>query len=357
MLKRNLHGATLAMVIGATTLSVPARADVAYVSNEKGGVSVVDLATLKVTKDIDVGGTTPRGIGVTADGAYIVTANKGTNDMSVIDAKTGTIVRRIPLGPSPEFLRVYRNLVFVTYEPSSSGPPGPEKPAAEKPAAKGGKADDDDDKIPAEIAIVDPMSGKILRSIKSGIETEGIEFTPDGTHIITTNEGDETLSIDDVETGRHVRTVSTREIGRRPRGIVATPDRKGYVVTFESSSSMALLDDKFALVKSVPTKTGPNGVTYDPTGSLLVVAAARASTLQFFDAKTLMVVKEVPIGSRCWHFTYTADGGRILVACGRSDDLQVINTKDYTLEAKVSGLKLPWGVVTFPKGHGTLDAP
>ena len=84
---------------------------------------------------------------------------------------------------------------------------------------------------------------------------------------------------------------------------------------------------------------------------------AVASTLQIFDAKTFEVVKEAELGQRCWHFTYTPDGSKILAACGRSNDLRVIDAKDYTVSAPIPDAKTPWGVVTYPKGYGSLDTP
>jgi YVTN family beta-propeller protein len=335
------------LCLNGVLAGLAAAADVAYVTNENGGVTVVDIATSKIVKEFDVGGKTPRGIGITKDGRYVLTANKNSGDMSVIDAQTGKVVRRVPLGPGPEFLRVYGDKALVTYEPD------------------GMKEDDDDDEdgdkdekpIPAHIAVVDIASGRILLSFQSGVETEGIEFSPDGKLIVTTNEGDEAVSVHNAADGKVVRTIDTKPYGKRPRGLAALPGGKGYVVTFENSSSLAVLDADFNVIQKVATKMGPNGVAFDPTGKLMLVAAARAGLLQIFDATTYALVKEVPIGRRCWHFTYTPDGSKILVACGRTDDLQVIDAKTFTPTTSIAGFKLPWGVVTYPKAHGSLDIP
>ncbi len=320
--------------------------DVAYVSNENGGVSVVDIATLKVIKEIDVGGKTPRGIGLTKDGRYLVTANKTSGDMSVIDTQTGEVVKRIALGPGAEFLRVHGDKAFVTYEPEGM---------RDDDEKKGDK--ENEKELPAQIAIVDIAAGKVLVTFASGVETEGMEFSADGKRVLTTNEGDETVSIYNIADGKHLRTVSTKAVGKRPRGLAALPGGKGYVVTFENSSNLVVFDEDFNVIKNVPTKAGPNGVAFDPTGKLMVVSAARASALQVFDASTYALIKEAPIGKRCWHFTYTPDATKILVACGRTNDLQVVDAKTFAPAAPIVGFNLPWGVVTFPKANGSLDVP
>lgn len=129
------------------------------------------------------------------------------------------------------------------------------------------------------------------------------------------------------------------------------------MVTFENSSNLVVFDEDFNVIKNVPTKAGPNGVAFDPTGKLMVVSAARASALQVFDASTYALIKEAPIGKRCWHFTYTPDATKILVACGRTNDLQVVDAKTFAPAAPIVGFNLPWGVVTFPKANGSLDVP
>ena len=73
-----------------------------HVSNGRGGsVSVIDVATEKLTDTIANVGTRPWGIAVSSDGQKLYTANGPSNDVSVIDLATKTVVKRIPAGQSP----------------------------------------------------------------------------------------------------------------------------------------------------------------------------------------------------------------------------------------------------------------
>jgi YVTN family beta-propeller protein len=244
--------------------------------------------------------------------------------------------RRIPLGPSPEFVRMRGDTAYVTYEPSALN-------------ASGAR--------PAEVAVINPRTGSIVRRMPSGIETEGLAFSGDGSTVAATNEGDETLTISDANTGAQIRKVDTRQFGARPRGIARLPNDGGYAVTFESSSTLAIFDNAFNLVRKVSTGTGPYGVAFDASGKRLLVAAARAGLLQVFDSESLSLLREVPVGRRCWHFTFTPDNRNILIACGRSNEVEVIDAANYRRVTAIRGLDMPWGVVTWPKSYGTLDAP
>ena len=155
----------------------------AYVTSQKGGISVIDIESKQVINDIDIQSSGPRGIGISQDGKYLITANKGDANLSIIDRASGTLVSHVEVGKNPEFIRVFGDLVFVSTEPASSG-----KPPAQNDHAAKDDDDDDDDKTPAQIAVVDIKSGKKLREIEGGPETEGIEFNKDGTQIIVTND-------------------------------------------------------------------------------------------------------------------------------------------------------------------------
>lgn len=341
------------IVVNLAIAAQAAEPALAYVSNQEGGITVIDLATFEPLREIDVGQTTPRGIGVTADGKLLITANRGSGDIALIDRASERVLARVPIGQNPEFVRVRGSFAFVSFEPSSAGGP-PTAPGATPPEAK----DDDDEEVePARIAVVDLQARRVVREIVAGKETEGIEFAADGKRIVVSNEADESLTVHDIETGALIHTVETRDFGSRPRGIKLTPDRRGYVATLEFGNALLLLDGEFKPLRSVPTGEVPYGIAFDRAGQRLFVALARGKALQVFDAKTFARLAEVPTGERCWHFSFTPDDAHILVACGRSHEVVVIDAKTLKPIKRIPDRQMPWGIVTYPKSQGSLDAP
>ena len=119
-----------AALLGLVCLaSVPASAadgkGMAYVTNQNGDVTVIDLGTLEAVSEIDVDAEGPRGLGVTADGTLLVTANGEAGNLSVIDRATGKVINHIPIGKNPEFVRVRGDYAFVTFRPAPSSAPRP----------------------------------------------------------------------------------------------------------------------------------------------------------------------------------------------------------------------------------------
>jgi YVTN family beta-propeller protein len=211
--------------------------------------------------------------------------------------------------------------------------------------------------LPAQLAVVDLKQGKVVRSIVAGHETEGVEFSLDGKQLLVANEGDNTVTVFDRASGALIRRIDISAEGYRPRGIKVSPDGKTYAVTLESSSKVLLIDSSFKVIKSAPTKTGPYGISFDPTGTRIYVAASRDSVIQVFDARTLAVLGEIPVGARCWHFSLNPDGSRLIAACGKSDTLVIADTATFAVLKTLPGAQAPWGVVTFPRSRGSIDSP
>jgi len=352
-----LQNISLCLAAALVSLSVQA-APLAYVTNERAGVSVIDLDQMSLVRDLEMGGQGPRGLSVTADGQFLVSANKGSSDISVVDTQSGKVIRRISVGKNVEFVRVYGDIAYVTYEPSGPGAPVEAgKPEAAKANAKPEKDDKEDDLIPAEIAVVDIKQGKVIASMKSGRETEGIEFSADGKVMLVANEGENTVTVYDRQSGRILHKIDVTAQGSRPRGIKISPDGKTYAVTLEFSDKVLLIDSNYKVVKSFATKKSPYGVSYDAEGKRIFVAASRSNVIQVFDANSLAILGEIPVGQRCWHFSFSPDYKKLIAACGKSDTLVIADTSTYAVLKTLSGFKGPWGVVTFPRARGSIETP
>jgi DNA-binding beta-propeller fold protein YncE len=312
-------------------LPAAASAQTLYVTDQQEAVTTLNALSLAITGHFDIGGKGPRGIAVTADGRFLLVANQVTADLSVIDRASGRLQTRIPIGPSTEMVRVQGHTAFATYEP---------------PTDKGGLA---------HIAVVDLDSRKVVASVASGHETEGLEFSTDGKYLLVTNEGDNTISVYNRPAYTLAREVKTQRYGTRPRGIKRFPDGNGYIVTLEFSAKFLVLDKDFNITKAVATGDGPYGVAFSPDGTKLFVAAAKAGLLQEFDAKTYAHIADAPVGKRCWHFTFTPDGAHIVAACGRSGSLSVVDPATMKPGKPIEGFKMPWGIVSYPPADGTLQ--
>ncbi len=267
---------------------------------------MVDLNTLKVIRRVQPSDVAPRGLAVTFDGRYIVTANKNTSDVAVFDTSSLSLVKRMRIGENPEFLKINPagDRLFATFEPGSQHG---------APAVKTSISVDDENEPPAQIAsfhVGDWTPGPLSTA---GQETEGIEFSHDGKLMVVANEEQETIGVFAAGTGEHLRDVDLKSYGIRPRGVKVSPQGNEYAVTMEASGTLLTMDQNFNVIKAVPTAAKPYGLAFDRAGKRIFVSADK---LQVFSADSLQLLAEVPTGKRCWHFTFTPDDSKILVGDG-----------------------------------------
>jgi len=346
-------GVAFALVMAAFVSARYARnpKNVAYVTEEGGSISIIDLNTLKIVKRIQLSDVQPRGIALTLDGKYIVTANKNTSDLAIFTTPRLRLVKRIHIGHNPEFIKIDSSgdRLFATFEPSASARP---------PGAPEGREDADEENEPlakiASFRISDWSPGPVATA---GRETEGLEFSPDGKYLLVANEAQDNIGIFAADTGVVIRNVDVKPYGTRPRAIKVSPLHNEYSVTMEASGTLLKMDINFNVLKSVPTAAKPYGESFDRAGKRIFVAAALAGKLQVFDADSLNLLAEIPVGKRCWHFTFTPDDSKILLACGRSNNIVVVDPNLYKPIATIEGLNLPWGIVTYPRSYGSLGLP
>lgn len=362
MKHQNLKSVLQISLLITTCLGVPLFAQagskgLAYVSNQDGAVTVIDLDTMESSGNLDIGAKGPRGIGVTADGKWLVTANKDDGNISIVDTSGAYGPKFVNIGKNPEFVRVMGDRAYITYEPSASSGP-PLKPSDSKPSAEVAKGSNDkEEKIPGRIAIVDLKDGKVISEVIGKPETEGVEFSKDGKLMFVTNESDNSITVHDMNSGKLIKSIPVGKYGERPRGIKTSPDGKTIVTTLEYADKMLVLNDKFEVIKEVATGKTPYGVSFDRSGNRIFVAANKEKALQVFDAGTLDKIKDIPTGDRCWHFSFTPDDQQILLACGKSNEIIVIDANKLEVTKRIIDKDMPWGIITYPKSMGSLDKP
>jgi DNA-binding beta-propeller fold protein YncE len=324
----------------------------AYITNQKGMIQVLSLNDFSIIGEIDVG-SGARGLGITSDGGTLVVAVRDSNDLALVDTSNYKIVKRIPIGENPEFVRVKGNRAFVSFEPAAIGGPPP-KPGSKEANQLKLKREDENEK-PARVAIVDLDLMEKISEIQGGMETEGIEFSFDGSQILVTNEADENLSVHEISTGELVTVVDTSNFGNRPRGIKRSPSGEFYVATIEYGNKLLKVNKDFKIIDDVDTGQVPYGVAFSSDANYIFVALSGGQAIEVFESDSLKKVREIPTGNRCWHFSFTPDEKHIVAACGRSNEILVINYESGKLLKKFPNQKMPWGIVTYPKSMGSLD--
>jgi YVTN family beta-propeller protein len=141
----------------------------------------------------------PHAVAFSASLGRAYTANHESNAVSMIDMRTGKLVKSVPVSRAPHSVAV--------------------SPDGSMVLVAGYEADTAD--------LLDAKTMRRIGPLRVGKKPQSVIFARDGGHAYVVNEGDDTVSVLDGHTGA---TTATIRVGRSPRTVAVSPDgRLAYV--------------------------------------------------------------------------------------------------------------------------------
>ncbi|MFQ5911763.1 MAG: cytochrome D1 domain-containing protein [Nitrospinota bacterium] len=270
----------------------------AYVANEEGTISVIDLAALKVVKTLRVGKLASHGLVLSPDGKRLYTGNLDLGSLIVLNADTlkkeaeveiGARVHGIDLSPDGRWL-------FAV-----------------------GGAD------PLHVTVVDTASLKVDKQIPyRGVGPSHMDFTPNGRRAYVANLRSDDITMIDVARRKVVATIP---VGIGPNELRISPDGRYAYVANVLSSELTVVDLAFnKVVAHLPAGKGAHGVAITPDGKEAFVANRAGGDVWVFDTKSNKVVSKIPTGKGANHVAITRYGKRVLVSNEAANTVSVIDT-------------------------------
>jgi YVTN family beta-propeller protein len=212
--------------------------------------------------------------------------------------------------------------------PSTQAPPATQTPSAtaEQPAAPAaGSRLFVSDETGGAIVVVDPDARKVVQRIPVGKRPRGIHLSPDRKLLYVALSGspiggpgvDESklppadrsadgIGAVDVASGALVRRFDT---GPDPETFAVSSDGKMLYVSNEETSEMTALDlTSGNIAGRVKVGVEPEGVTIRPDGKLVYVACEGSSLVYVVDRDKLTVVAQIPTPGRPRGIIFTPDG-------------------------------------------------
>lgn len=183
-----------------------------------GGVFVTDWYEGRLSRlDAELGqlwsartGQSPAGVAVSEDGVLVATADRDDDSVSIFDAVSGRMLRKIKTaGPHPFGLVFHDGRVWT--------------------------ADVQGDTV----SVIDPLTGSLIASVPTGSHPYGVAFA--GGRGFVTNQYDSTVTVFDSES---LQILGEVETGGYPEGVAALPDGSGVIVANWDSDTVTVIDAK-----------------------------------------------------------------------------------------------------------------
>lgn len=307
-------------VTATVTVTPVVIAAFAYIpNNNSNNVSVINTSTNTVVTTIPVG-SGPYGVAASLDGSKVYIANDGDGNVSVINTATNTVTATVGVGTNPTCVAVSPDgsKVYVTNYNSNN------------------------------VSVIDAATNTVVTTVGVGTNPFGVAVSPDGSKIFVVNLNSDNVSVINGATNSVVTTVA---VGSGPALITLSPDGSKVYVTNISSNNVSVISTATnSVINTLGVGTSPDGIAISPDGSRLYVANQGSSNLSVINTSTNTVIATVGVGSAPCGVSVTPDGSEVYVVNLYSNTVSVISTATNTVMATVDVGSVPVSFGNFISG-------
>ncbi|HSX03757.1 MAG TPA: cytochrome D1 domain-containing protein [Rhabdochlamydiaceae bacterium] len=299
---------TLLFLLISSALS----ADFAYVTNVgSNNISVIDTGTRTVVATIPVGASGPNAIAVTANGAFAYVTDGGSSSVTVIDLLTRQVVKQIGVGTGPVAVAISPDgqFVYVTNFIANS------------------------------VSIISTASNTVVKTISGFTFPRGVAFTTSGDLAYVTNTGTSTVSVIDTSTQTVIATV-TLNGGSSPIGVATAligSNELVYVANSAAGNVNVINSATNTIVATIAVGSNPiqpaNVLT--PGGDLVYVTNGTGNSVSVINPFLNTVIATITTGSNTGGNAGTFDGNFVYVTNAGSNNVSIINTTTQSVIATV----------------------
>ena len=208
------------------------------------------------------------------------------------------------------------------------------------------------DKTGNTITVVDLVDRKVRTTFDLGTHTgpHGMVVSHDGKFLWVTSETPQAVLELDSGTGKILHVWNTNQV--RSHMIVVTPNEKKFYVTNTVSGSVSVIDRDTGEVKIVSTGPGTEGIAISPDGKEVWAASRIDAKISIISTATDAIVTSFPSGGKGpKRMEFTPDGVQVWVTNSSSDQATVFDARSRELLASLTLSKAPSGVSISPDGR------
>lgn len=317
-------------LLALISTAVPAAAQpFAYVANlGSDDVTVIDTASNTVVATIAVG-SDPDGVAVSPDGKRVYVSNFGSHNVSVIDTERQAVAATISVGRGPVGLAASRSdgSLLVTNREDDS------------------------------VSIINPVTNRVTATVAVGKGPDAVAITADGARAYVTNSSSTEpgiVSVIDPARGREVERIT---VLRNPNRVALAPNGgTAYVTNYRSWNVSLIVTADHEVVDTIRVYRKPSGIAVNPN-SAFVYIVGKHGDVSVVDTALRYIVNGLAVPGRADGIGVTRTGA---TACVTNFDVDSVTVIDLTHETVVGTIGVgdqPFAVGVNCVGRGCTDPP
>jgi YVTN family beta-propeller protein len=267
-----------------------------YVQNtNSNNISVIDLATNTVLRNITLDGAL-QNIKLSEDQQtlYIITRNRDSGTIFMLNTTINEITNeRVFTQVSAQDVAFFNDTLYLS------------------------------DAIGGRILVMN-SNGTLMHEINIGPRPQFIEVRPDGQVLYVVRAGG-SISVVDLEQNIVIKELDSGNISHSLS--FANNGARLFVVNAENDTLSVIDSHKHEIIKTIPVGDNPRYVMLNPDETLAYVTNMDSNTVSLVDTQLIEVVNEIPVGNGPYGIAFSADGGDLsYVSNMRGNDVSIIDT-------------------------------
>lgn len=204
-----------------------------------------------------------------------------------------------------------------------------------------------------------PFATGILFALTLALGSAGHSFAADkgsraGIYVYFPNGQADSVSVHEHRTGK---LITELPVGKRPHGVVASPDgTEAYAINFEDNSVSVIDTAAFKVIETIPVGKGPHHGTICPHGIHLVVPNSGDNTVSVIDTAARKVVATVPTGKTPLDLVFTPDDRFAYLVMSGDNAVAKMKTHDFSLLTVIPVGAKPHHAAVSPDGRWVFVA-
>jgi len=212
------------------------------------------------------------------------------------------------------------------------------------------------------LAVVDPIAGKLLKTITIGQRPRGIVLSKDQQKLYIATSDDDTIQVIDIKT---LKVVATLPSGEDPETFAMNPSGDQLYVSNEDDSLITVIDIKNSkAIKTIPVGVEPEPITVSPDEKWVASASEATNMVHWINRKTLTVEDNTLVNPRPRGLSFSANSQQLWVTSEMGGTVTVLDVasraKIKTIKFEIPGVSAdkiqPVGVIIDQANHWALVA-
>ena len=175
------------------------------------------------------------------------------------------------------------------------------------------------------IAVVDPIEGKLLKTVPIGQRPRGIVLSKNQQQLYVASSDDNTIQVIDINT---LKPVGTLPSGEDPETFAMNKGGDQLYVSNEDDSLVTVVDiNKAKAIKKIPVGVEPEPITVSPDEKWVASASEATNMVHWINRKTLEVEDNTLVDPRPRGLSFTVDSQQLWVTSEMGGTVSVLDVK------------------------------